>query len=362
MKEEKDKKVKSDVQHDCKSESTGKKPLATGHQPPATHNASPATRHSPQATDHKPLATSHPPLATDQNPPLATRHSPLKQWLKEPLLHFFILGLAVFGLHAFLEREPEAIDSDPYLVEVTSADIDWMRAIFNKKMGREPTVSELRGQVGYLIREQILSREAVAMGLDEGDMVVRRRLAQKMEFLFKDLSGLSEPSEDELREYYEQNRQKYEIPTRLSLTQVYFNSERRGVENARRAIQTLINQDADPFETSTLGDASMLTAVCNRCSANDIKNKFGIAFSEAVMNKETGTWVGPIQSAYGLHAVYIHDRLDERTPDFEAVAEKVKNDWVLANQKENTQKVYGEIRTKYRVLVEGLPYDLDFKG
>ena len=291
-----------------------------------------------------------------------TESSGFKRFWKEPLIHFFILGLAVFGLHAFLEREPEAIGSDPYLVEVTSADIDWMRTMFNKKMGREPTVAELRGQVGYLIREQILSREAVAMGLDEGDLVVRRRLAQKMEFLFKDLSGLSEPSEDELRRYFDQNRQKYQIPERTSLTQVYYNSERRGVENARQAVQTLINQDTDPFETSAQGDASMLTTVCNLCSANDIKNKFGVEFAAAIMKQKTGTWVGPIQSAYGLHAVYIHERRDARIPDFKAVAEKVKNDWTLAKRKENTRNVYGEIRTKYRVLVEGLPYDLDFKG
>lgn len=291
-----------------------------------------------------------------------TESSGFKRFWKEPLIHFFILGLAVFGLHAFLEREPEAIDSDPYLVEVTLADIDWMRTMFNKRMGREPTVSELRGQVGYLIREQILSREAVAMGLDEGDMVVRRRLAQKMEFLFKDLSDLSEPTEDELRRYFEQNRQKYEIPARVSLTQVYFNSERRGIDNARQAVQALLNQDTDPFETSSLGDTSMLTTVCNQCSASDIKNKFGTAFSGAVMKQEPGTWVGPIQSAYGLHAVYIHDRQDERIPDYDTVVEEVKNDWMLAKRKENTQKVYGEIRSKYRVLVEGLPYDLDQKG
>ena len=108
-----------------------------------------------------------------------------QRFWREPLIHFFVLGLAVFGLHTALDRKPEAIVNDPYLVEVSSADIEWLRTIFNKQMGREPTVQDLRGQVNQLIREQILSREAVAMGLDEGDIVVRRRLAQKMEFLFR---------------------------------------------------------------------------------------------------------------------------------------------------------------------------------
>ena len=281
---------------------------------------------------------------------------------REPLIHFFILGLAVFGLHSFLDREPEVIDTDPYLVEVSSADIDWMRTLFNKRMGREPTVNELRGQVSHLIREQILSREAVAMGLDEGDMVVRRRLVQKMEFLFKDLSGLSEPDEDELRNYFKENRQKYEIPAKVTLTQVYFDSERRGVENAKQAVQVLLKEGAEPSNASNLGDPSMLTPDCKQCSENEIRSRFGTAFSAAVMKQEAGTWHGPIQSAYGLHAVYIHERQEAKIPAFEAVAEQLKNDWMSARRTENTQKVYGEIRSKYRILVEGLPYDLDFKG
>ncbi len=89
------------------------------------------------------------------------------------------MGLAVFGLHAALDQKPETAVDNPYLVEVSSADIEWMRTLFTKRMGRGPTVQDLRGQVNQLIREQILSREAVAMGLDEGDMVVCRRLAQK---------------------------------------------------------------------------------------------------------------------------------------------------------------------------------------
>lgn len=95
----------------------------------------------------------------------ADSQKPQRFW-RQPLIHFFVLGLAVFGLHAVLERKPAATDDDPYLVEVSSAEIEWMHTIFNKQMGRRPTVQDLRGQVNQLIREQILSREAVAMGLE----------------------------------------------------------------------------------------------------------------------------------------------------------------------------------------------------
>ena len=151
----------------------------------------------------------------------------LKKLLKEPVIHFFVLGLVVFGLYRVLEKQPEA-EVDPFLVEVSSADIEWFRTMWSKRMGREPTVEELRGQVHQLIREEVLSREKLAMGLDDGDMVVRRRLTQKMDFLFRDLSDIAEPSDSDLEEYLKRNPGAYEIPGELTFTQVYFNRDERG--------------------------------------------------------------------------------------------------------------------------------------
>ncbi len=163
---------------------------------------------------------------------------PLRFW-REPMIHFFILGMVVFGLHVALDRKPEAAVNDPYLVEVSSADIEWIQTIFTKRMGREPTVQDLRSQVHQLIREQILSREAVSMGLDEGDIVVRRRLAQKVEFLFKDLSTLTDPSNQDLQKYFDEHRNRYEMPPRITFDQVYFSMDNRGFEEAKASAQAL---------------------------------------------------------------------------------------------------------------------------
>ena len=301
-------------------------------------------------------------LRSSKKKPLKVSNQKPQRFWREPLIHFFILGLAVFGLHAALDRKPEAAVNDPYLVEVSSADIEWMRTIFNKQMGREPTVQDLRGQVNQLIREQILSREAVAMGIDEGDMVVRRRLAQKMEFLFKDLSAMTEPTEDDLRKYFYENRQKYETSSLVTFTQVYFSIDSRGVDGAKQAAQALIKEDADPYSVPTLGDASILSPGCTQCSVTEIKNRFGTDFAEAVKNLEPGTWNGPVKSAYGFHAVYIHERQDAKLPNFRDIFDRIKNDWMSVNREENTRRVYGDIRSRYRVLLEGLPYDFDLKG
>jgi hypothetical protein len=281
---------------------------------------------------------------------------------REPLIHFFILGLAVFGLHAALDQKSEATVDNPYLVEVSSADIEWMRTLFTKRMGREPTVQDLRAQVNQLIREQILSREAVAMGIDEGDMVVRRRLAQKMEFLFKDSSAMTEPAEDDLRTYFFDNRRKYETPPRVTFTQVYFSNDRRGVDGAKQAAQTLVKEDGDPYRVATLGDASILAPRCTQCSVKEIRNRFGPDFAEEVKRLGVGSWNGPVKSAYGFHAVYIHERQDTKLPKFPDIIDRIKNDWMSEKREENSRRVYDEIRSRYQVLVEGLPYDFDLKG
>jgi hypothetical protein len=301
-------------------------------------------------------------LRSSKKKPHQTGKQGFLRFWREPLIHFFVLGLVVFGLHAALERKPEATETDPYLVEVSSADIEWMRNLFKKQMGREPTVHDLRGRVHQLIREQILSREAAAMGLDEGDIVVRRRLVQKMEFLFKDLSDMTEPTEDELRNYFTENRSKYEIPPQVTFTQVYFNSDSRGVDEAKQAARAMIKKNVDPNTATQLGDALMLPADCTGCSIKEVKDRFGNEFAAAIESLEPGAWYGPVQSAYGFHAVYIHDSQEARLPNFHDVLDKVKNDWMFAEREEASRKVYGEIRSRYRVLVEGLPYDFDVKG
>lgn len=301
-------------------------------------------------------------LRSSKKKPLKVSNQKPQRFWREPLIHFFILGLAVFGLHAALDRKPEATVNDPYLVEVSSADIEWMRTIFKKRMGRGPTVQDLRGQVSQLIREQILSREAVAMGIDEGDIVVRRRLAQKMEFLFKDLSAMTEPTEDDLRKYFFENRRKYEVSPQVTFTQVYFSVENRGVEGAKQAAQALIKEDGDPYRIPALGDASILSPGCTQCSEIEIRNRFGADFAEAVKNLKPGLWNGPVKSAYGFHAIYIHERQETKLAKFRDIIDRIKNDWVSAKREEYTRRVYGEIRSRYRVLVEGLPYDFDWKG
>ena len=167
------------------------------------------------------------------------------------------------------------------------------------------------------------------MGLDKDDVVVRRRLAQKMEFLFKDLSALAQPSDEDLRRYLEENRNRYEIPVRVTFTQIFFNTDKRGVGGAKRAVKAFLeSSDAGGGNLSAahqLGDASMLPSQCEKCDAREIQGRFGTAFAETVETLGPGSWHGPVMSGYGLHAVYIQERSEARLPGFDQIREQIQN-------------------------------------
>lgn len=283
-------------------------------------------------------------------------------WLKDPLIHFFVLGLVVFGLYSVAERKKEPAEN-PLLVAVTSAEIEWYRTMWSKQMGRQPTIEELRGQVNQLIREQILSREAVSMGLDDGDTVVRRRLAQKMDFLFKDLSGMREPTENELRAFLKENPGNYETPGRMSFTQVYFSTDKRGdqeaVEAAEQLVERLNREKNVPKDVSALGDPFLLQPVYSNKTMSDIRREFGRVFAENAWNLALGTWQGPLRSGYGMHAVYVHERLDAALPGFDELKDALTADWMAEKQRALAGRAYEKLRRQYQVLVEGMPYDLD---
>jgi len=283
-----------------------------------------------------------------------------QRWLREPLLHFFLLGLVVFGLHAVLNSEANTDSGkDPRLVEITSADIDWLRSTWNKKMGREPTPDELKGLINGFIREEVLYREAVSMGLDQHDSVVRRRMAQKMDFLFKDLAEMAQPSEEEMAAYFEEERERYRAPARVSFTHVYFNGDRRGervLEDARKALEKIEEGKIDPSGATALGDRFMLQFYYPQQSTEMTAREFGRAFADRLGTLEAAAWHGPVVSGYGLHLVYVHDRVESRLPELEEVRDRVTQDLMADRREKINRAAYREIKSKYRVLVEDMPH------
>ena len=277
---------------------------------------------------------------------------------KSPLIYFFVLGFVVFGLHSFLNRAKQD-DKDPFTVEVTSADIEWIRSSWEARMKRQPTQQELQGLISRFIRDEILHREALAMDLDDHDLVIQRRLVQKLTFVFEDLAESVEPTDEELKKYMQEKQDNYRIPEMITFTHVYFNPDKRKdvVKDVETVLSRLKSAETPPEEADSLGDVIMIDATFRKRSPDEVARTFGDQFAEQLFSAGQMGWQGPIVSTFGLHLVYIKERIASEMPEFEDIREDVKNDFMYNRKKQVTDGAYNAVKSRYTILVEGLPYE-----
>src|SRR5687767_12866405 len=233
----------------------------------------------------------------------------MKPLLKDPLLHFLLLGAALFAVAAWRTDRRAAPDAlEPHRIEVSAATIDGLRATWQRQYHRAPGVDELRGLVNDHVREQVLYREALALGLDRNDGIVRRRLAQKMEFLSADIMEPAAPDDAQLQRYFDQHADRYAQPARLSFRHVYFSHAKRGpgaADDARGALVALAQPGASD---EAFGDAFVGEFEFSDRSDREIGNTFGKEFASDVATLPVGQWAGPVTSTYGVHLVRVSAR------------------------------------------------------
>jgi len=269
----------------------------------------------------------------------------LKKWLREPLLHFLLIGAALFIVYGMQNNQP--VDGVDRIV-ISSAEIDRLVTRWEKQWQRMPTQTELDGMIQALIREEVLYREALAMGLDQNDSIVRRRLAQKVEFIFSDIAALAEPSDTELTDYLANHPDRFEIPSRLSFTQIYLNSDKRGKQamNDAEALLGSLTQNKSSVDVFSAGDPFMFG------TEQAVARLFGKDFSHTLFTLQTDGWQGPIQSGYGLHLVQINDRSPAIQPDLNAIREKVLNEWHADQRRKLNDDFYQNLRSRYELVIE----------
>ena len=215
----------------------------------------------------------------------------LKKWLREPLLHFLLIGAALFILYGLQNNQPA---SNENRIVISEADIDRLLSLWEKKWQRLPTQSELDGMIEAQIREEVFYRESLAMGLDQNDAIVRRRLAQKVEFIFSDLASQTQPSETELTDYLAQHADKFEIPARISFQQIYLNTDKRG-EQALADAKVLLNslsQHKSSIDIPAAGDPFMFGQSYEELTGHGVARQFGKEFSSALFKLSPGAWQG----------------------------------------------------------------------
>ena len=270
--------------------------------------------------------------------------------LREPLVHFLVIGAVLFALFRLVDDAPPATAE----IVVTRGHIVQLATSFRLVWQREPTGRELDGLVEDYIREEVLYREAVALGLDRDDTIIRRRMRQKLEFLAEDLSAQLQPGEEDLKTWFEENQHSYRIDERFTFEHVYLNPDRHGDsldDDIAELLQRLSAADGE-LDPTTLGDPILLPSAFTAMARTRVEQTFGTSFVTSLEGIAVGPWVGPVESGYGQHLVQVSERLPSAMPDLEEVREAVARDWSAAQEQKTLEAHYQALRQGYTILIE----------
>ncbi len=291
--------------------------------------------------------------ATESSEPRQSFLRTLRHWLHEPLLHFLLLGVALFGVYGYMHRGRWGIESSKQIV-LSLDELRQMDIYFVSQWHRQPTPAEFQAMVEDKVREEVLYREALAMGLDKDDTIVKRRMAQKMQFLAEDVAAAHEPSTAELKAWFDKNSNKFALPSRYSFRHLYFSPDKRGKnahDDAAKALAKIAAQPEDSKLAASLGDQFMFQDYYGDRAPEAIAKEFGPQFAVALEKLKPGSWQGPIESGYGWHLVYLDTVIPGRIPAFEEMEPEVKTAWLADQKRQAWQKAYAEMRAKYAVLL-----------
>ena len=273
-----------------------------------------------------------------------------RRFWHEPLTRFFAAGAGLFVLYALVGG---GAPTDDRRIVIDRYELEALAALWQAQWRRPPTRDELTRLVVDRVREEVLYREALALDLDENDVLVRRRLAEKLEMALNDVAATAEPSDDDLRRYFESNADRYAEPAGLTLTHRFFSDDRRGDSaeaDARAGLEALVagrTADDDSFhaaKTLSLEDADRLERI------------FGTAFRDAVVEHagrpgSLRAWFGPVPSAYGAHVVRVDAYQEGRRRTLDEVRGTVLDDWRRDHVAAREAERYAEMRARYEVEV-----------
>ncbi|MDH4021425.1 MAG: peptidylprolyl isomerase, partial [Xanthomonadales bacterium] len=271
---------------------------------------------------------------------------------KEPLIQFLIIGAAIYGAYAMFATPEE--DFRDTLVHVDSNRINAFISEWESRWNRPPTREEIDGLIQSYIKEDVLYRQAVAMGLNEDDPITRRRMAQKIEFLTSDLAMMVQPAEGVLEQYFADNSEVYQSPDLMTFSQVFFDPDSREdstLEDAAQALLKLQAAGAPTEESMQVGDGFMLQSDFVSVTATEAARQMGSGFVEAVVQLEPGSWYGPVLSGYGVHLVYMYSYEKSPPPVFEDVQAAVLENWQFEQREQFNADFLENLKTRYEIVI-----------
>lgn len=285
-----------------------------------------------------------------ESTPRSTPRSMLRAFFAEPLVHFLLLGTLLFMVNAFMKREASP---SAQVVNVTAGKIEHLASLFARTWQRPPTPEELKGLIDDYVREEIAYREGTRLGLDQDDTIVRRRIRQKMDFIADDLASQTEPTEAQLSDFLKENSASYQIEPRLAFRHVFLDPERHRADLDMIVTQLLdrLRTDADA-PAQELGDTTLLEHQYRDLTKRDLASIFGERFAEEVNSLASQQWHGPIPSAYGLHLVFVEERIEGVSPQLNDVRELVRRDWEQKQRRDLAESFYKGLLERYEVKID----------
>ena len=267
--------------------------------------------------------------------------------LREPLLHFLLIGTALFVVFGFVNDRTSG-NADTQVV-VSAGRIEQLENIFAKTWQRSPTEQELKGLVDDFVLEEIYYRQAVAMGIDRDDTVIRRRLRQKFEFLTDDMAAASVPTDDELANYLAANADVFMTDTTYTFEQVYINPDRPGVD-----LDEYVAEQLSALRAGNVvgGDSALLPTFFDATPGRVVDSTFGSGFSDSLDLLTTGEWQGPVESGLGLHLVRIEARVESALPDLGDIRPLVEREWAHEKRLETRRIINEQLLNEYDVVIE----------
>jgi hypothetical protein len=275
----------------------------------------------------------------------------LRKIIRDPLFHFLLLGAAIFAIYGFAKRHST---DRPGEIVVTQGTIENLITGFTRTWQRAPTQEELQGLIRDYIREEVAYRQALAMGLDRDDMIVRRRLRQKLEFVSDDLASRTEPSDNDLQAFLSAHPELFQREALFSFHQIYLNPQIHGgnLQRDESRLLNLLQKTVQQPDLTALGDPFLLPQSFQDMSLADMKKTFGEQFASSLSALPIGQWRGPVSSSYGAHFIFLSQRSPAYLPSLAEVRDQVRREWLDAKRIEATDKFYAALLLRYTVKIE----------
>ena len=264
--------------------------------------------------------------------------------MKEPLLHFLVIGAVLFALYEAVDTAPEQPDENA--ISITETEVEGLASSFNRTWRRPPNDAELAAMIDDRVREEVLVREAITLGLDQNDAVIRRRLRQKMEFLTSSIVEAMEPEDAKIQAFFETNRDKFKRPGRIALRQVFLGEtpEATGIGAALEALES----GNDP---ATVGVRSLIPPELPLSPETVVDGTFGRGFYESLSALPDGRWAGPVRSGYGMHLVFVTERQLPAIPPLDEIRDNVVQAWRAEIQQDLLEDQYRRMRDGYEITL-----------